>query len=197
MRNNLNVQKLVMTSFLLAFVVVLQLFASVVKIGQFEFTLVLIPISIGAILFGPKTGALLGFIFSIIVLFQPGTQFFLDYGIIQTVIIVLSKGTLAGFTCGIVYNLLKNKSKFIGSIVASILTPIINTGIFALGTIFLLTDAMNAMNAGDNAVIYLLTVVIGVNFIVEFIITIVLSPTINKICEIGIQKFNLEEKGME
>lgn len=203
MRENTNVKKLVLTSILLAIVIILQLVASAIPLGQFEFSLVLIPIAIGAILMGPKTGALLGLCFSIIVLLQPGTFYFYGFGYTKTIIIVLTKGTLAGFLTGVIYQSIKNIKG--STIIASLATPIINTSIFALGTIFLLRDAIDDMFEGylstcaqegitpstENPILFLLLIIIGGNFVVEFIITTILAPAIARICNIAKDNFNI------
>ena len=59
MRNN-NITKMVQVAILMAIIVVLQLLSYVIKIGTFNLSLVLVPIVVGAVLFGKKTGAFLG-----------------------------------------------------------------------------------------------------------------------------------------
>ena len=59
--------RLVGTGILTALIIVLQTFASGIKIANFTPPLSLIPIITGAILFGEFTGAILGFVFGIVV----------------------------------------------------------------------------------------------------------------------------------
>ena len=59
MRNS-STKKLVSTALLAAVIVVLQTVASGIRIGPFTPTLSLIPIIIGALLYGPLAGAFLG-----------------------------------------------------------------------------------------------------------------------------------------
>lgn len=190
MRKNLDIQKLVLTSILLSIIVVLQLISMFVKIGIFQFCLSLIPITVGAILLGPKIGAILGFTFGVLVLITGDAAFFMSYGEIATVLIVLLKGTLAGFTSGIVYNLLK-KYKF-SSIVASFVTPLVNTTVFVIGTILFLQPALQAAAGGSNGITYLFTTMIGVNFLIEIGITIVLAVAVKRICDLGFKSLNKE-----
>lgn len=192
MRENLNVKKLVLTSILLAIVIVLQVICAFFKVGIFQFTVSLIPITIGAILCGPKTGAFLGFVFGVVILATGDAASFLVYNGFGTVITVLVKGTAAGYVSGIVYKVVKKFTKFGASIAAAIITPIVNTSLFALGVIIFLMDAMNEWSGGQNAYAYLFLAVIGTNFIIELLITTVLSPTVNRICNIGIKQFNIE-----
>ena len=50
-----------------AIVVVLQLLGSFIKVGPFAVSLVLIPIVVGAAVYGVKAGAWLGFVFGVVV----------------------------------------------------------------------------------------------------------------------------------
>ena len=52
-------KRLVMTAFLVVIVVVLQYMGSFIHLGTFSVSLVLVPIVIGAALYGPGFGALL------------------------------------------------------------------------------------------------------------------------------------------
>lgn len=198
MRRNLDIQKLVLTSILLAIVIVLQLFAAVVKIGVFQVSLVLIPITIGSILLGPKTGAFLGFIFGVIVIATGDAAVFMSYGGLATVLIVLLKGTIAGFASGFVYDLIKkinkNKNDIIPCITASIVAPIVNTGVFALGTMIFLRPALTDAAQGENGIVYLFTIMIGFNFLIELLITSLLSPAIVRIVSIGKERFNFKKE---
>lgn len=61
-------RRLVGLSIFTALVIVLQLVATFVKIGSFPVTLTLVPIVVGAALYGPRAGAWLGFVFGAVVL---------------------------------------------------------------------------------------------------------------------------------
>ena len=63
-------QQIVGTAVLVALIIVLQTIGSGIHFGPFTPTLSLVPIIIGAVLFGPVTGLGLGFVFSAIVLFS-------------------------------------------------------------------------------------------------------------------------------
>ena len=60
--------KLVGTALLTAIVVVLQLVGGAIKIGTFSISLVLMPIVVGAALFGIWSGAWLGLVFGVMVM---------------------------------------------------------------------------------------------------------------------------------
>ena len=79
-----------------AIVVVLQLLGSFVRFGPFSVSLVLIPIVVGAAMYGAGAGAWLGFVFGMAVLLSGDAAAFLPISPLGTVVTVLAKGTLAG-----------------------------------------------------------------------------------------------------
>ncbi|MBQ7089642.1 MAG: ECF transporter S component [Clostridia bacterium] len=183
MSTNKKTLKMVQLAFLLALVIVLQLFGSSVKIGPTSFSLVLIPIAVGGILLGKGAGAFLGFVFGLITLIAgiSGTDVFTqilfqDHPFL-TSLVCLGKGTAAGFGAGLIYQLLKNKQKFVAVFSAAAVAPILNTGLFILGAL-LMSDTLSANFVADGStVIYFLVIgCAGINFIVEFLVNLVVSP---------------------
>ena len=172
---------------LTAIVIVLQVFASAIKFGQFSITLVLAPIIIGAALFGPLAGGWLGLVFGIVVLFQPDTSTFLTINAFGTVVVCLLKGLLAGLAAGAVYHLLKEKNETVAVVTAGIVCPVVNTGVFLLGCLVFFLDTVRSWGAGagyENVGAYFLFGFVGINFVVELAINLVLSATIVRILTI-------------
>ena len=165
--------KLTTLAILTALVIVLQLICTVIKFGPFSITLALTPIIIGAALYGPVTGAFLGFILLM-----------MEYSAIGTTVLCLLKGTAAGFAAGLLFPLLSKKNKTVASIATSAVTPIVNTGLFALGmmTIFYGFLSGNAP-AGENPLGMLFLSWIGVNFIVEFVTNIALGTVLTRVVD--------------
>ena len=160
-----------------------------IPLGQFSITLSLVPVVVGAILYGPKGGAFLGFIMGVVVLFVDAAMFY-AINPIGTIITVLLKSSVAGLISSYVYILLKNKEKF-GIIVSCILCPIINTLIFVLGCLVFFYPYLQEL-AGDRSVLmFILIYYIGLNFIVEFAISAVMSPTVIYLVKEIAKKFNL------
>ena len=58
------------TAVLIAIIILLQTMLGSIQIGPFTITLTLVPIIIGAVLYGPLTGAFLGLVFGVIVSIQ-------------------------------------------------------------------------------------------------------------------------------
>ena len=67
-------KKLVGVALFTAIVVVLQLIGSGIKLGPFSISLVLVPIVVGAALYGKSAGAWLGFVFGFVVLLTLSTR---------------------------------------------------------------------------------------------------------------------------
>lgn len=161
-------------------VVVLQLLGSFIKFGPVSVSLVLIPIVIGAAMFGPGAGAVLGGVFSIVVLMQADTAFFYGISFFGTILTVLVKGTMAGWLSGLTFKALSGKNEWVAVGLAAMVCPLVNTGIFALGCRLFFWNALAELGGG-NALVFLLTGMIGVNFIAEFITNVICAPVILRI----------------
>ena len=72
----------------MAIVIVLQLLGAFIKFGPFSISLTLIPIVVGAAIYGPGAGAWLGFVFSMVVLLSGDAGPFLAVNAFGTVLTV-------------------------------------------------------------------------------------------------------------
>lgn len=192
-RNSLKIKRMVGLATLAAIVIVLQLFSNYIQFGPVSITLALIPIVVGAIIYGPKGGFVLGVIHGAIVCTAPATiALFMPITVFGTIVVCLLKSGLAGLVSGLLYNLLKNKNKLLAVIIASIVVPIANTGLFSVAcfTIFEPLIANFANEAGKNFAAYFFLSFIGYNFIIEFVVNSVLSPTVLRIVELYNKKDN-------
>lgn len=161
-------------------VVVLQLLGSFIKFGPVSVSLVLIPIVVGAAMYGPGAGAVLGGVFSIVVLMQADTAFFYGISFFGTILTVLVKGTMAGWLSGLAFKALSGKNEWVAVGLAAMVCPLVNTGIFALGCRLFFWNALAELGGG-NALVFLLTGMIGVNFVAEFITNVICAPVILRI----------------
>lgn len=171
---------MVMCAILIALVVVLQSMGSFIRFGPFSISLVLVPIVIGAAICGKWVGALLGFVFSLIVLFFDSAAF-LAINPLGTIATVIIKGTVAGFCAGIVYNIFEKKNRTLAVIIAAAICPIVNTGIFLIGCRLFFMDAIIGWGQAAgfaSAGQYIIYGLVGGNFIFELLINIILSPVI-------------------
>ena len=176
-----------------AIVVVLQIVGSFIKFGPFSVSLVLIPIVVGAAVYGPKAGAYLGGVFGVVVLIacitgaDQGGSILWNANPFLTALICLTKGILAGLAAGAVYTALarqgKTTNKVTGTIVAAVICPVVNPGIFILGLAVCFQDILVSWAGGSSVVYYILVVLVGLNFLMEMLINIVLSPVIVRIIQ--------------
>ena len=60
-----------------------------------------------------------------------------------TVVTVLAKGTLCGLIAGLVYTALSKKNRWVAIIVAAVVCPVVNTGVFLLGCLLFFMDTLN------------------------------------------------------
>ena len=179
-KRSMAVRTLTGVAILTAVVIVLQLLGQFIRFGPFSVSLVLVPIVIGAALYGPWAGCWLGFVFGIVVLLQPDTGFFLNYNPFATILVCLIKGAAAGLCAGLVYKAFEKVNAYLAVILAAIVCPVVNSGLFFVGSVLffipLIEDAMS-LEAGQG-VRFVIVGMIGLNFIFEMVFNIVLSPVI-------------------
>ena len=201
-KKSFNVHKLTGLALLTAVVVVLQLLGAFIRFGPFSITLVLIPIVVGAALYGVFAGAWLGFVFGLVVLLSGDAGAFLAVNPLGTILVVLLKGLLAGLVSGLVYKALSRTDAQIvltvhgeekwgvdlSVIVAAIVCPVVNTGIFLLGCLVFFMPTINewAAAAGfQSAGKFMILVLVGGNFLFEILFNIILSPVIVRLINAG------------
>ncbi len=180
-------KKLTVLALLTAIVVVLQALAISIRFGIFTITLVLAPIIVGAALYGAAAGAWLGFVFGVVVVLTDAGPF-LAVSVIGTIITCISKGVLSGLAAGAVYRLLEKKNSLVASVCAGICAPVVNTGVFLIGCRLFFYDTVAAWGAAvgfENTALYMIVSFVGVNFLVELGINLVLSSAIVQIIRAG------------
>lgn len=186
MRASEKTRRLTGLALLTAIIVVLQVVATFIKFGPFPITLALAPIIIGAALYGPKSGAYLGGVFGVVVLlacimgWDAGGSVLWNANPFLTAMICLAKGALSGLCAGAVYRALSAKP-LLGSIVAGIVSPVVNTGLFCLCLALLFHDILVAWAGGTEVFYYIIFGLTGVNFLVELAVNLVLSTVIVRV----------------
>lgn len=181
--------KLVGVALLTAIVIVLQLLGSFIRFGIFSVSLVLVPIVIGAALFGAAAGAWLGFVFGMVVLISGDATAFMQLNAFGTVLVVLAKGTLAGYLSALIYKLVEKKNKYLAVLAASFICPLVNTGVFTVGCLVFFLDDIKAWAGGDNLVHYFIFGLGLINFVAELALNLILNPAIVRIVEAGKKTF--------
>ena len=197
MTNRQQIKKLVGVATLTALVVGLQFLSNYVSFGSISITLALIPIAMGAILYGPLAGLFLGAVMGAIVIAAPSTQaVFMPVNPAATIILCLLKTAIAGLVSGLLFKLFafiakkqndvkKKKILFAaGVIVAALVVPVINTGLFIVGASIFFMDLFGNF-------ITIIDAVITTNFLVEFLVSAILSPALVTLIKVLTRQYDL------
>ena len=186
------IQRMAGMSIFIAIIVVLTILCTFVRFGPFSITLALAPIIIGAALYGPGAGAILGGVFGFVVLltgvfgWDGGTVMYLmSLNALGCVLICIGKGAAAGWISGLVYRLIAKKNIHLGVVVAAIVCPIVNTGIFIIGMMLFYMSTLESWAGGQAVIYYAIFGLTGVNFLVELAVNLVLSSGITSIIRYG------------
>ena len=180
-------QRIAGLALLTAIVIVLQLLGSFIRFGPFSISLVLVPIVIGAALYGAEAGAWLGLVFGVVVTALDAAPF-LAFNPIGTVITCVAKGVLAGFCAGAVYKLLCAKNEIVAAAAAALVCPIVNTGVFLIGCrvfFFPLITEWSVSAGFPNVGRYMILGLVGGNFLFEAGINVLLSPTVVRLVRVA------------
>lgn len=171
-----------------AIVIVLQMLGAFIRFGPFSVSLVLIPIVVGAALYGQLAGAWLGFVFGMVVLLNGDAAPFLAVNAAGTILTVLVKGIMAGLISGLLYKVISRKSSASAGVISAIACPVVNTGIFLIGCLIFFLPTVTAWAAAtgyENAGLYMIFGLVGGNFIFELLLNVILSPVIIRLIRLG------------
>ncbi len=184
MKRKFDTKAIVVTGLLLALEIILQIIGNYLQIGPANINLSLVPVVLAAVLCGPISGGILGFFNGLMALLSPSTlAVFMPLHPFGTVLVCLLKCTLAGIGSAYIFRLLQKKNQLVALILASIAVPVINTGLFALGSVIFFQDFLNSgiSEKFPNAGAFLIFGVIGFNFLIEVATTTIVSPTVGMI----------------
>lgn len=184
-------QTMVLLALLTAIVAVLSYLGGFIKIGGFaSISLTLVPVVIGSAICGPLAGAWLGGVAGAIFFTTADAAFWVGMSIPGTVVTVMVKGIASGYLAGVVYKLIEKTNRYIAVIVSAIVCPVVNTGIFLLGCRLFFFDFVkgSAVAEGMSSFAWMLVFFVGLNFVFELLVNIILSPGILRI--INIRKKN-------
>ena len=182
----------------LASIVVLMAFTPIgyLRIGAVEMTFIMIPVAVGAITLGEKSGAFLGLVFGVSSFIQcfgmsPFGAALLQINPIFTLIMCLVPRVLMGYLCGVIYKLLAKAKKGIAVIIASFSAPVINTILFiaSLMVLFGKTDFIMGMRAGTENLMAFLIAFVGLNGVMEIVTTTLIAPPVALAVEKAVRKF--------
>ena len=184
MNKKITTKQIVGTGLLLALEIIFQIFGNYLQFGPVNINLSLVTIVIAAVLYGPLSGAILGFFNGLLALLSPSTlAIFMPISPAGTVIACLLKTTIAGLLAGLSFKLFKNKNQVLGLIISSLIVPIVNTGLFSVCCLIFFRPFLES-GVGEqfpNIGAFLIFGIIGWNFIFEIITTVVVSTIVGTI----------------
>ena len=152
-------------------------------------SLVLVPIVLGAVTLGPRAGAWLGFVFGAEVFIVCGVMatdpftatLFADHPLL-TALLCIGKGTAAGWLAGLVFAVFREKNEWLALFTAAATAPVVNTGIFILGS-YTMTDTFTSsiLGEGESMFYFLVILCAGLNFVFEFLFNLALVPAMQRV----------------
>lgn len=113
---------------LAAIAAVLQLVGSAIRFGPFSVSLVLIPIVLGAALYGWGMGCWLGLVFGAVVLLSGDAGLFLAADPGGAIVTVLSKGIACGAAAGLCCRWLHPRYPRLSILLSALAAPLVNRG---------------------------------------------------------------------
>lgn len=178
-RGKMSTTQLVYLAIFTALVVVLQFVSNITAgILPIPITLTLVPIVLSVALNGRWAGAWLGLVFGATVLFSGASEPFFTLNPFGTIVIVILKGVLAGLLAGLVYSLIENKNRYLAIVFAGATAPIVNTVVFIVGCYTFFYDYVLSLAGGENMFLFVITGFAGINFLIELLVNMLLSPII-------------------
>lgn len=193
-RASIHTRKLAGLALLTVIIVVLTIICSFVRFGPFSITLALVPIIIGSAVYGASSGAYLGFIMGLTILisglcgWDGGTiRYLISIHSFATILICIIKSTLAGWASGTAYKMVARKSILLGVIISGVVCPVVNTGIFVLLMRIFFHATLQSWAAGTHMMHYMITSLVGINFLIELVVNLLLTTVITKIIKSGIK----------
>ena len=177
----MSTKTMVLCAILTALVIVLQYVSMAIRFGTFSITLSLTPVVIGALTCGVGMGAWLGLVFGVAVLFTGDAAPFWAVAPLATFLTVILKGIASGVIPALAYELLKGKNKTFRAALASVLSPIANTGVFLIGCVLFFIPTLVEWYGDITA--FLITI-FSFNFVIELVLNIVLSPVVIRLLNI-------------
>jgi len=106
----------------------------------------------------------------------------------KSVATVDDSGNVAGLAAGYSYKALTGRNRLLAVIVAAVVCPVLNTGIFLLGCKLFFMETITGWGTAlgyEDVGSYIIYGLIGGNFLFELLFNVVLSPVIVRLIRIG------------
>ena len=196
MKNSIMIKRMVGLAALCAITFVLQFWIAGIlpKLpigGGTAINLALIPVVVGAILYGPVGGLMVGLFLGAVTLLpgQGAEGFYVNwYMTILAIVLCLAKAGLAGFLSGLAFKLLFKKNYYVAIYATAIVAPIVNTGIFLLlygVLIYIMTGSAYGPTFAATAT------AVWIMFLVELSVNILFAPALATLTKILTRNYDL------
>ena len=164
-------------------------------LGPVKMTFIMVPVAVGAITLGEKSGAFLGLVFGITSFIQCfgldlfGTTLF-GINPVYTFIMCIVPRVLMGYLCGVIYKFIARKKRKIALVIASFFAPVLNTVFFMslLMIFFGNSDYIMGIRNGAELLPFLVAFV-GLNGVMEIVTTTVVAPPVASAIKKATQKY--------
>ena len=165
------------------------------QLGVVKMTFIMVPVAVGAITLGEKSGAFLGLVFGITSFMQCfgldafGTTL-LGINPVYTFIMCLVPRVLMGYLCGAVYKLIARKKKKFALVFASFLAPVLNTTFFMSLLLLFFGESDYIMGIRNGAeLLPFLVAFVGLNGVMEIVTTTIIAPPVASAVKKATKKF--------
>jgi uncharacterized membrane protein len=170
-----------------------------IKTPALEITLIVVPVTVGAIILGPVSGAILGGVFGITSFIQcfgmsPFGVMLLGINPIGTFIVTMVPRILMGWLTGVIFIGMKkfDKTKSVSYAVASLAGPLLNTVLFmsTLVLFFYRTEEIQKLAAdfGTNNVFAFSAAFVTINGLFEAGICLILGTAVSKAMDVFVKR---------
>ena len=168
-------RKITYMAILTALVFTLQAIAPLFPVSANSLALGIVPIIVGAAMYGPFCGMWLGLVFAGATLSLDLQKIspFLNENWFFAVITIIFKMVFAGAVCGLVYKLIAKENEIVAAIVASIVAPLVNTSMYIVCCLLFFFDYVEGFA--------ILGVATLPNVIVEFLMCPILAPALIRV----------------
>lgn len=164
-------------------------------LGPVKMTFIMVPVAVGAITLGEKSGAFLGLVFGITSFIQCfgldlfGTTLF-GINPVYTFIMCIVPRVLMGYLCGVIYKFIARKKRKLALVIASFFAPVLNTVFFMslLMIFFGNSDYIIGIRNGAELLPFLVAFV-GLNGVMEIVTTTVVAPPVASAIKKATQKY--------
>lgn len=193
MKNMTAAKKITYFAILLALTTVLQLVGNTVKIGVVTLNFSLIPIVLAAIILGEWFGAALGTVTGLIILLNNGilgadgfTNVLFATDPVVIILVCLLKTGVAGYLSGLLFKIIKKHNPYVAVFVASGIVPVVNSGLFIVGMLFITKSlyAVGFVAEGASAFATIILLFVGLNFVFEFAVNLIVAPALYRVISI-------------